>query len=263
MKKTELLLKRLNETGEVLSKKSTALALIGLGSVGIELERLDRFSDLDFFIIVKEGNKDQYLKDPGWFNEIAPVAYCFANTRDGYKLLFEDGIFCEFAVFEEEELKTAVFSPGRIVWKAEGVSDEIGIPRFSGEKKQERSTEWLIGEALTNLYVGLSRDRRGEKLSAMRFIQGYAVDRILELSEKVEEPVSSDRDEFNLERRYEQCFPGTARLLPEFLQGYEKNSESALAILSYLETNFEVNPAMKQAVLELCSLKGELDDNGE
>ena len=123
--------------------------------------------------------------------------------------------------------------------------------------------EWLIGEALTNLYVGLSRDRRGEKLSAMRFIQGYAVDRILELSEKVEEPVSSDRDEFNLERRYEQRFPGMARLLPEFLQGYEKNSESALAILSYLETNFEVNPAMKQAVLELCSLKGKFDDSGE
>ena len=48
------------------------------------------------------------------------------------------------------------------------------------------SPEWSLGEALTNLYVGLSRLRRGEKLSAMRLIQYHAVDRILELSEKIE-----------------------------------------------------------------------------
>ena len=251
MQKSERLLKRLEKIGEVLSQKSTALALIGLGSVGIEQERLDRFSDLDFFIVVKKGSKAQYLKDPDWFNQVAPVAYYFANTDDGYKLLFADGVFCEFAVFDEEELKTAVFSPGRIVWKAEGVSDEIRFPRLSAEKRQEPTNEWLIGEALTNLYVGLCRDQRGEKLSAMRFIQGYAVDRILELSERVETSISPDRDEFNLERRYEQRFPGMAKLLPEFLQGYEKNRESALAILSYLEKNFEINPAMKQAVIEL------------
>ena len=40
-----------------------------------------------------------------------------------------------------------------------------------------------LGEALTNLYVGMAREKRGEKLSAMRFIQGYAVDRLLELAE--------------------------------------------------------------------------------
>ena len=252
MDKSEQLLNRLDDIGKSLSGKKDALALIGLGSVGIELNRLDQFSDLDFFAIVKAGSKSHYLENLNWLTEIAPVAYYFANTPDGYKLLYEDGVFCEFAVFDEDELIKVVFSPGRVIWKAMGISDNIGIPKRSIERKQKPSTEWLIGEAITNLYVGLSRDRRGEKLSAMRFIQSYAVDRILELSEKTEVVESMAGDEFNIERRYEQRFPTMARLLPELLQGYERNRESALAVLSYLDRNFEINPAMKQAVLELC-----------
>lgn len=252
MNKPEQLLNRLDEIGKALSKKPSALALIGLGSVGIELNRLDQFSDLDFFVIVKAGSKPQYLEDLGWLTKIAPVAYYFANTPDGYKLLYEDGVFCEFAVFDEDELGEAVFSPGRVVWKAKGISDKIGIPQLSIKRKQQPSTEWLIGEAVTNLYVGLSRDQRGEKLSAMRFIQSYAIDRILELSEKIEAVESIAGDEFNIERRYEERIPAMIRLLPEFLQGYERNRESALAALSYLDRNFEINSAMKQAILKLC-----------
>jgi hypothetical protein len=252
MHKPENLLNRLDEIGKALSKKPDALALIGLGSVGIELNRLDQFSDLDFFVIVKAGSKPHYLEGLDWLTSIAPIAYYFANTPDGFKLLYQDDVFCEFAVFDEDELGAAVFSPGRVVWKAKGISDEIGIPKLPIQRKQQPSTEWLIGEALTNLYIGLKRDQRGEKLSAMRFIQSYAVDRILELSEKIEtvEPIVAD--EFNIERRYEQRIPAMARLLPEFLQGYQHNRESALAALSYVDRNFEINPAFKQSILKLC-----------
>jgi len=256
MDKPDQLLKRLDEIGKLLSKKADALALIGLGSVGIELNRLDQFSDLDFFVIVKAGSKPHYLENLNWLTEIAPVAYYFANTPDGYKLLYSDGVFCEFAVFDEDELMKAVFSPGRVIWKAEGIPDNIGIPKRSREQKQKPSTEWLIGEAITNLYVGLLRERRGEKLSALRFIQGYAVDRILELSERIEVVAPIAEDEFNIERRYEQRIPTMTKLLPELLQGYERNQASALAALSYLERNFEINPAMQQAVLELCGQVG-------
>lgn len=255
MNTPEQLLKRLEEIGGVLSEKVGALALIGLGSAGIEQDRLDQYSDLDFFVIVKNGSKDDYLQDLGWLAEIAPIVFSFANTPDGYKLLYEDGIFCEFAVFDENELKEAAFSPGRVIWKAEGVSDQIGCPQRTSERKKHPSPEWLIGEALTNLYVGLSRELRGEKLSAMRFIQGYAVDRVLELTEgtAIGEPTTGD--EFSFDRRFEQHFPTLASVLPQFLQGYGRNCESALALLSYLDQNFEINPAMKQAVLELCRQK--------
>src|SRR5687767_10210768 len=102
--KRELLLKRLAEIGDSLSKNENALALLGLGSVGIELERLDEYSDLDFFVIVRPGYKQQFIDDLSWLSAVCPIAYCFKNTIDGYKLMFSDGIFCEMALFEEAEL---------------------------------------------------------------------------------------------------------------------------------------------------------------
>jgi hypothetical protein len=42
-----------------------------------------------------------------------------------------------------------------------------------GQRKPP-TVEWLLGEALTCLYVGLCRYHRGEKLSAQLFIQHYA-----------------------------------------------------------------------------------------
>lgn len=257
MNSIDLLLNRINEIGKVLSKKDSALALIGLGSVGLELDRLDQFSDLDFFVIVKAGFKQQYLEELSWLKEVAEVSYCFMNTQDGYKLLFSDGVFCEFAVFEEDELNNAVFTPGRIVWKAEGVSDQIAIPQRGVDGRQQHSVEWLVGEALTNLYVGLCREQRGEKLSAMRFIQGYAVDRVLELVEQLEPAAAVHSDEFNIERRFERRYPISSKELPDMMQGYEKNRDSARAILSFLDGHFEVNTCMKQAVVQLINLKME------
>ena len=75
--------------------------------------------------------------------------------------------------------------PGGVIWKAEGIPDTIAIPQRTPPSQEPPVTEWLLGEALTNLYIGLCRERRGEHLAALRLIQGYAVDRILELAERV------------------------------------------------------------------------------
>src|SRR5512145_3267505 len=95
----QFLLARLDQIGAALAASGHALALIGLGSVGEELDRLDDYSDLDFFAIVETGHKRRYIDDLDWLSSIAPIAYRFLNSPDGYKLLFTDGIFCEFAVF--------------------------------------------------------------------------------------------------------------------------------------------------------------------
>jgi hypothetical protein len=252
MNDPQQLLGRLSAIGESLSRRESALALIGLGSVGLELERLDRFSDLDFFAIVGPGQKAHYLDDLSWLEEAAPIAYCFRNTRDGYKLLYADGIFCEFAVFEEAELAKIPFAPGRLVWRAAGVAETIGAPPETGrEQEEEPPEEWLLGEALTNLYVGLLREQRGERLTAMRFIQRHAAGRILALVERLQPARGGQRDPFTPERRFEARYPEMAAVLPGMLQGYERNRESALAALRFLDTHFEVNEAMKAAVLSL------------
>ena len=253
MTSSNRLLNRLEAIGQALERSGRALALIGLGSVGTELERLDEFSDLDFFVIVEAGAKPDYLHQLGWLQAVAPIAYHFQNTPDGHKLLFADGIFCEFAVFERAELAEIPFAPGRIVWKRPGVEDALALPAVRPGRPDDHSLEWLLGEALTNLYVGLSRHRRGEQLSATRFIQGYAVDRLVELATRVEPERPVRRDPFVGERRFEQRFQAMALELPHFMQGYARNVESARAILAFLVRHFDVNPAMRQAILALAA----------
>jgi hypothetical protein len=51
----EILQGRLISLAHELSLRDDALALLALGSAGIETYRLDAFSDLDFFVLVKEG----------------------------------------------------------------------------------------------------------------------------------------------------------------------------------------------------------------
>jgi len=245
------LLTRLDEIGQSLEQSGHALALIGLGSVGLELERLDSYSDLDFFVIVEPGYKQAYLTSLQWLSDIQPIAYSFLNTDDGYKVLFEDGVFCEFAVFEPAELEHIPFTAGRIVWKRADVPDTLSQPA-SVPARAQRSQDWLLGEALTNLYVGLNREKRGEKLSAARFIQGYAVDRLLELVKYIKPENKAQRDPFANERRFEQRFPAVVPEIRQWMQGYERNCDSALAILSFLEKHFEVNRAIAKEIRELC-----------
>lgn len=245
------LLARLDAIGHSLEKSGHALALIGLGSVGVEVERLDAYSDLDFFVIVEDGYKSRYIDNLDWLSSLCPLAYRFRNSPDGYKLLFDDGIFCEFAVFEQPQLRSVPFARGRIIWKQPQVEETLSVPAISVRPAPQQEVTWLVGEALTNLYVGLGRFRRGEKLSAARFIQSYAVDRILELAALVESEKGLQKDQFSNERRFEQRFPKIAQELPLFDQGYERSCESAQAILEFLERHFDVNQAMAAAIHQL------------
>jgi hypothetical protein len=256
MEKSHLLLRRLDEIGRSLGHSGHALALIGLGSVGTDLDRLDAWSDLDFFAIVEEGHKGRLVDDLGWIEAVSPIAFAYRNTPDGHKVLFADGVFCEMAVFEQAELAGIPFSRGRIVWKQPWVDDSIAVPARPEPGPPARTTGWLLGEALTNLLVGLSRFRRGEKLSAMRLVQGHAVDRLIELAQMVEEERPAPRDAFNPDRRVELRLPELARELPGLTQGYDRTPESALAILSFLERHFEVNAPIASAIRDSCPPSG-------
>jgi hypothetical protein len=41
------------------------------------------------------------------------LTWAFANTVDSYKALMADGMLCEVAVFEPQELAGIPYSPGR------------------------------------------------------------------------------------------------------------------------------------------------------
>jgi hypothetical protein len=202
-------------------------------------------------VIVEDGFKQAYIHDLAWLERVAAVTYHFQNTMDGFKLLFADDVFCEFAVFEMHELASIPFAPGRIVWKKPGVPDELAVPALEPPPPSGHDLGWHIGEALTHLYVGLQRFNRGEKLFGARFVQQYALDCVLWLAERLDPGQPAFRDAFSSERHFEQRFPKVAQHLASFVQGYERTPESALAILVFLEAHAEVNAGMAAAIRKL------------
>ncbi len=243
-------LTRLNQIAESLSNTEHALALLALGSVGVEQERIDEYSDLDFFVICKEGFKPKYLENLDWLERIHPIAFSFQNTLDGFKTLYEDDIFCEFAVFEPHEMKHIKFSKGRIVWKRDGFDVSI-LEATVKEKNEKNDTNYLVNEALTNLYIGLGRYHRGEKLSAYYFIQNNAFDCVLHLMSMIEKPKNDYADLFTISRRFEQRFPDCSNKIPDMLLGYSKIVKTAEKILIFLDENFNVHVILKQKIMNL------------
>jgi lincosamide nucleotidyltransferase B/F len=163
-------------------------------------------------------------------------------------LLFEHGAFCEFAVFEQTGLQAAHFSRGRFAWRRPDTYDILNQPSIMPEQSALRSKELLVGEIITNLYVGMGRDRRGDKLSVARFIQSNVVDRLLELADYIETEQDASRDFFTSERRFEKRHPGVVIEHPGWMQGYTKNHESVPEILGVLERHFEVNNTIAKAI---------------
>lgn len=249
---THLLLARLEALAAALSRRDDALALLALGSVGRETERIDAWSDLDFFVLVRDGAKPRYLDSLDWLAEAHPLVWHYRNTSDGHKALMADGVFCEFAVFELCELAGIPYSRGRFVWRRDEVDPALAEPRRALPTPSDEA--WLVGEALSNLLIGLQRNARGERLAAMRLIQVAALDRLLELRERrVAVDAGVPRDAFNIDRRVERRQAGAADALPALAAGYTKNAASALAILAELERVAEVRPRLAAEIRTLAA----------
>jgi hypothetical protein len=243
-----LLLERLDALGRLLAERGDAIALIGHGSVGIDLHRLDEHSDLDFFVIVDDDAKERYIASIEWLEGLHPVAYSFANTVDGRKVLFQDGVFAEYAVFTVHEVAHGSFSPGRVVWQRADAPAGLEVPPRP-DPWPTSTLEHEVNEALTNLYVGLQREARGEKLSATRFIQGHAVDRVITMLNLVQGMRPQDR--FDAARGAERWFGPETLPLADFVPGYDRNRQAALAILEWLGGHTDLDPAMARAIREL------------
>ena len=246
---------RLASLARELSARADALALLALGSVGTETDRLDAWSDLDFFVLVSDGAKGRYIEHLDWLAAAHPLVWHFQNTVDGHKALMTDGVFCEFAVFEIHELCRISYALGRFVWRRNEVDEALAHARLSLPARH--SSEWLVGEALSNLIIGLQRHARGEKLAAMRMIQVQSLDRVLEFME-LQQLESHDscaaRDPFTVDRRIEIRSSQAALALPIWAGGYERTVPAALALLAALEAHNVVPAAVAEHIRMLATM---------
>lgn len=246
----ERLLAFLDRLGVELERRGDAVALLALGSVGRDLHRLDEHSDADFFVVVDDAAaRDRYVAGTDWLEAAHPVLWSFENSPDGRKALLEGGLFAEYAVFSLADLAAAGYPPGRLHWRRDNAP--LGIENPKTPVPSPPSLTEQVGEAITNLYVGLHRDLRGEHLSATRFIQGYAVDRWLTIAGLLGLGDGPQQDVFAVERGAEQRFGVDVLPLGDLLPGSARNPHAARTLLRLLETHVELDPSMAVAINEL------------
>ena len=202
-------MKQINRFQEIIEHNKNqdhVIAFIGLGSMH-HTERLDAYSDIDFFMIVKEGYKEKYLKQVDWL-EVSPIAWWYQETKDGLKVIYEDYMFLEFAIFTLDELKSIPYEKGTIYYKKEGFPENLFQTLLKKESK--RDVSHTINTWLSNIYIGLMRERRGEKVAAFLMIQVYASHHMLSLLRNQEDDpfVVERRIEKELQLDYQKLYPG-------------------------------------------------------
>ncbi len=243
-------LRRLDHLAEHVTSDERVQAVLGLGSAGLETSRFDDHSDIDFFLVVDdEETKGRYLTHIQWLHGFGGrVAYSFVNDRNGRKALFEDGLFVEYAVFTPPELALLPVPGARVVL----ARPPFTLRATNGPPAASIDTvEFHVNEALTNLYVGLHRHLRGEDLTAMRFIQVYAVDRVLALVRLSPGSALDLPDPFEPTRRIESSRLPYELPLADMVPGYDHNPEAARCTLAWLTDNYETHPAIVAAIREL------------
>jgi len=235
---------RLDALASSLARAGDVLAVLGLGSAGMEHHRFDDHSDIDFFVITSDSAaKGRYLADTNWLAALGDVVYEFAHDANGQKVLFDDGLFVEYAIFTVEGLRDIPFVGARIVWQRPGCDLDLS-DRGSGDDGNSDTVDVHLNECLANLFVGLNREIRGERLAASRFIQVFAVDQVLALVRLTNPGHAGSRDPFDHTRRVESDCPALRPELALMVQGYDHNVAAARAILSYLTSHFEPHPAI-------------------
>lgn len=249
------LLDRLDAIATSLNTQSGALALLGLGSVGLNVDRADHFSGLDFFVIAEPSSVGPLRDDLNWLSSVQPLAFAHKNTLDGWKILFDDGIFAEFAVFSPGQLPNIPFQEGRLVWARADFDPSLGAPTRHAELIDPT---WVISEALTRLFVGLGRYRRGEALAAQRLIQGSALDLVLKAMQALDGAAIA-ADPFNPSRRVEQLWPCRIDWLRQACASYGHSIEAARVLLSEL-SRIGLLPTALVTAIELLLHEPDLKD---
>jgi len=189
--------------------------LIMLGSSAGTHHQPDRWSDHDFWLVVKDGTEDDYHADLSWIPQIERKVLAFRETRHGWKILFDDGHVLEYAIFPLNELYMARFHHIKLLVDKTDIAERLDKMKASQDEEHEPSDPLKHVQFLLSLLViGMGRYHRGEQVSAMVFIKYYALEQLTTLIQALVPPQHPQLvDDLNPNRRIEQTHPYYAEQL--------------------------------------------------
>jgi hypothetical protein len=189
------------------------LGLVAVGSMARSGTTPDRWSDHDFFVVVAPGAQESFRSDPGWLPRGRKIALSFRETAHGVKVVFADGHLIEFAVFDPEELALARVNRYRVLLDRERIGERLERIAVDTARASLPSDDWLVGQFLTNLLVGVGRHRRGERLSGRQLVASSALGHLVVLLAKHAGAPAAALDSLDPLRRFESAFPDLGRRL--------------------------------------------------
>ncbi|MGE5153015.1 MAG: hypothetical protein ACM3ST_03275 [Bdellovibrio bacteriovorus] len=202
-----------------LSRYDDVLALVALGSMAALDPLPDRFSDHDFFVIVRSGTQPWYRENLQWLPEHDRIAFAFQETAHGLKVLYDDRHLLELAVFDPDELRLARINRYRVLLDRANLTPVLEELAARESAPPTVDIRYQSNQFLTHLLVGLWRYQRGERLSAFRFLRELALQELVQLTYALETAERPDlRDNLDPTRRFEQVYPEIGRELAAALE---------------------------------------------
>lgn len=204
--------------------------------------------DLHFVLLVDSGFRSRFIDCLSWLTEIQHIAFKYRHVENGYRFLFSDGIYCEFTV---EELRFGE-TPESVSLCAKHADVSALRPNSSmhlNSTEDGQDEDWLLGEMLTNLLIGLRRFNRGDRLSAFYCIQHHALSSLLELLVQWEVSQTKQKRLAKGDICFEQSYPHARNQVASFAMGYDKSPQSASAMLEYAEQHHNLNYFIKDQIL--------------
>lgn len=200
-----------------LMQDDRVIGFVAAGSMA-NLARRDRWSDHDFFVIVKHGTQMQFRTQLHWLPNFEHIVVAYQETEHGLKVMYDDGHVLEFAIFDREELKLVKVNDYAVLFDRGGIAEALVEIAEESAEKSDRPDAYYWGQFLAHLIVGVGRYFRGEKTSAHMFVKVYALDDMLPLIVKYRDvPDKSRLDNLDVHRRFELVFPDIADQLEQIL----------------------------------------------
>lgn len=193
-----------------LDHDGRVLGLVAAGSMARQDYQPDAYSDHDFYVIVQPGAQPEMRQNLAWLPDAAQIVLAFQETKHGMKVIYDSGHLLEFAVFDPEELLMAHSNRYRVLLDKGDVAECMVQVVAQTEAAQEGETAvfFHIGQFITNLLVGVGRQRRGEQLSGHKFVKLNALTHLLPL---LAAHLPADKkgvlDSLDATRRFEQAYP--------------------------------------------------------
>lgn len=190
-----------------LEPDSRVIGLVALGSMAQQDYQPDEFSDHDFFVVTVQDVQEEFRQQFDWLPDADQIAFTFRETQHGVKVLYSHGHLLEYAVFNQEELFLAKVNRYRVLLDKATIADDLAkIQKASSSEPPDPN--FLFGNFITHLFVGVGRYARGEELSGNQFVQGFAVNDLLQLIPQfIDSPQQSKLDNLNANRRFELVYP--------------------------------------------------------